>query len=177
MYYNLHVAASVTTQGRSLVSNAGLCFESFLANNVKFGSIDQVITYIDNILTEERTFNDYKILDRNISIDECFLKIVSTCGFEWIPTEDELQVIWNLLYKLDQITINRIYYKNNLYEFMSNSSMSNALILLIEGLNKPYLTPNVIPEEIKDELSVFGDLLMEYVYYHYEYIDAIDRMD
>jgi len=177
MYYNLHVAASVTTQGRSLVSAAGLCFESFLANNVKFGSLDQVITFIDNVLTEERHFNDLEILDRNITVNECFVKLITTCGFEWIPTEEELQVIWNLLHKLDQITINRLYYKNNLYEFMSNSSMTRALIMLIEKLEKPFLNPNEVPEEIKDELSVFCDLLMEYVYYRYQYIDAIDRMD
>lgn len=177
MYYNLHVAASVTTQGRSLVSAAGLCFESFLANNVKFGSLDQVITFIDNTLTEERHFDDFKILDRMITPAECFSKIVLTCGFEWIPTEDDLYIIENIIYKLDQISLNRLYYKNNLYEFMSNSSMSNALIILVEGLDKPYLNPNKVPKEIESELSVFCDLIMEYVYYHYQHIDAIDRMD
>ena len=49
IYYNLHVAASVTAQGRHLTSNAGMCFEMFLANNVKFASLDEVLTFIDNV--------------------------------------------------------------------------------------------------------------------------------
>lgn len=177
VYYNLHVAASVTTQGRSLVSAAGVFFESFLANNVKFGSIDEVIVFVDNILTEKRTFKDYNILDRDVTVEECFTKLIYTCGFQWIPEVEELQVIYDLIYNLDQTTINRVYYKNNLYEFMSNTSMGNILIELVERLDTPYLNPNKVPVEIESELSIFTDLLMEYVYYPHQYIDSIDRMD
>jgi hypothetical protein len=55
--------------------------------------------------------------------------------------------------------------------------MTKALILLVEGLEKPYLNPNKVPKEIEAELSEFCDIIMEYVYYHYRYIDGIDRMD
>lgn len=177
MYYNIHVAATTTTQGRSLVSSAGLCFESFLANSVKFGSLDEVITFIDNVITEDREFDDYAILDKSISIEDCFTKIVYTIGFQWMPIEDDLQMIFDIISNLDQTNINRLYYKNNLYEFMSNSSMSKALVYLVETLETPYLNPNDVPEEIKSEISVFCDLLMEYVYYPHQVIDGIDRMN
>ena len=39
LLYNSNVATSITSQGRSLVSSMTLCFEQFLANNVKFGSL------------------------------------------------------------------------------------------------------------------------------------------
>ena len=46
IYYNLYAAASVTLQGRSLISAAALLFESFLANNVPFGSMNELIDFI-----------------------------------------------------------------------------------------------------------------------------------
>ena len=179
MYYNIHVSASVTTQGRELISAAGLCFEAFLANNVKFGSLDQVICFIDNIVEERplRKFKDSEILSHIPCAEEVFAKLVMTCGFEWIPTEEELQLILNYVYKLDQESLNRIFYKNNLYGFMDNDVPSNAMFLILDRLETPFLNPNKPNKEIEVELEVLKDLLYEYVYYQYQYIDKIDRMD
>ena len=180
MYYNIHVAASVTTQGRSLVSTLGMFFESFLANNVKFGSMNEVVTFIHNVITEkpDRHWKDENVLDRNITAQEAYIKIMLTCGFEWIPTEDEMQAVWDIINNLGQEDINRLYYKNNLYEFvLKNSKVLNMIKVLLRKLNKPYLNPNECPEEIEVELGVFKDVVGEYVYYRYHMIDRIDRMD
>lgn len=180
MYYNIHVAASVTTQGRSLVSTLGMFFESFLANNVKFGSMNEVVTFIHNVITEkpDRHWKDENVLDRNITAQEAYIKIMLTCGFEWIPTEDEMQAVWDIINNLGQEDINRLYYKNNLYEFvLKNSKVLNMIKVLLRKLNKPYLNPNECPEEIEVELGVFKDVVGEYVYYGYHMIDRIDRMD
>lgn len=179
VYYNLHVAATVTTQGRSLISASTMNFEMFLSNNVKFGSLDQVITFIDNICQEKksRKFYDSVILDRNIGPDEVFAKVIMTCGFQWIPTEKEMDIIWNLISKLNQENLNRVYYKNNLYEFISNKCMIKAMRSLLKNLEAPFMDPNEAPEEIKDELDAFTELLMEYVYYPHMTIDNIDRCD
>ena len=93
LFYNLHVACATTAQGRSYVSAAGMFFEQFLSNNVKFGSLDQIITFFDNIINEksERKLKDSDFLDRDITVEECFYKIVMTCGFNWIPSEEELE--------------------------------------------------------------------------------------
>ncbi len=179
LYYNIYVAASVTSQGRALVSSAGMCFEQFLANNVKFGSLDEVITFIDNVNMErnERKYNDNVLLDKNISVFECFQKIIYTCGFEWIPSMEQMNMIYDILCKLDQETINRLYYKNNLLEFISNSKIATMIDKLLEMLNTPFLNPNEPPEEIQDELDVFTEIVLEYVYYHHMIIDSVDRMD
>ena len=179
IYYNLHVAASVTAQGRHLTSNAGMCFEMFLANNVKFASLDEVLTFIDNVNEEQNEwkFNDEDILDRNITVDECFLKLAYTCGFEWIPEEEDLNIIWDILNKLPQKVINRLYYKNNLIEFISNSKISKMIDSLLTMMTEPFLNPNEPPECIKDELDVFTEIVMEYVYYHYFILNCVDRMD
>ena len=79
-------------------------FESFLSNGVKFASLDEVIQFIDCTCMErvDRRFNDEDILDRNISKEECFSKIVLSIGdfkkgkVKWIPTEDDLEIIWHI---------------------------------------------------------------------------------
>ena len=72
IFYNIYVAASITAEGRSLITSVILFFEMFLSNNVKFGSLDEIITYIYNVISEKNTrrYNDNIILDRNISREE-----------------------------------------------------------------------------------------------------------
>lgn len=178
LLFNVFVASSITSQARSSISAATLQFEMFLNNSVKFGSLNDVITFIDNIREErpERRFRDSDFLDKNISPQECFGKIAATCGYEWVPTEDDLAVIWDIIYRLDQEDLNRLYYKNNLFEFMENKSMTKAITLLLKKLDYPFMDPNHPPKEIKEELDVLLDLLKEYVYYHHQIIDRIDRM-
>lgn len=175
--YNLHVAPSITTQARSCTSSAGLLFEMFLANGCKFSSFNEMITFVNNVVNEkkERKYDDYALGIRNISINDCFAKLIGTCGFDYIPTEHQAQILLDLLYKLSQEDINRIYYKNNLYEFMNNKSMQKMLIWMLKKLKKPFMDPNHPPKEILTELNLFQGILMEYVYYHYHIIDRLDK--
>lgn len=183
LLYNINVAASITSQGRALISNATMFFEGFLSNGVKFSSLEETLHYIYKVCGEvhERKFNDNIILDRNITVDECFSKIVLSIGdfkygkYKWIPDFKDLDVIYNVLKRLNQEDINRIYYKNNLYEFLNNTSMSNALVYIIKTLQTPYMSCSKVPDEIKIELDTLQDFLREYVYYKHIWIDRIDR--
>ena len=179
LLYNVSLATSSTSQGRALVSSAGMLFESFLADSVKFNSLNEVIEFIDHVREErfERKYSDAVILDRNIIVEECFAKIVNECGFTWIPNEQELDIIWKILNNLSVQDINRLYYKNNLYEFMSNSFMKNKIHEILTKLDVPYLAPLKPPACIKEELDSLSDILKEYVYYGYMRIDRIDKMD
>ena len=177
LIYNVNVASSVTAQGRALVSTAIMFFEMFLANNVKFGSLNEVVTFFDNVINEKpyRKFKDHDLLDRNITPEECFAKVVMTCGFRWVPDEEEMDIIWKMINNMTQEDINRIYYKNNLYEFMNNSSMRKSLLYILKKLDKPYLNPLKCPEEIKVEMDTLSQILFEFVYYRYMIIDRMDR--
>ena len=179
LLYNINVATSITSQGRALTSSMTMLWEMFLANNVKFGSLNEVMQFIDNIVQErkERKYIDYEILDNNITVVDCFAKVVLTCGYRWIPTESELEIIWRTLNNLPQEDINRIYYKNNLYEFMSNTKVFNIVKTILKKLKSPLFNSLDIPEEISKEIKLFSDIVMEYVYYRYMVIDRTDRCD
>lgn len=177
LFFNMHVAPSVTAQGRSLISAASLQFEMFLNNNCKFSSLNEVVTFIGNVISEPRKYNDYAILDQDVSIENCFIKIMTTCGFNYIPSKDDCLVVWNMLMNMSQENINRLYYKNNLYEFIENSYMSNMLTDILRGLELPFLDPNEAPECIKAQLDEFTSILMEYVYYSHQIIDRLDKYD
>lgn len=180
LLYNNNVATSITSQGRALVSSMTLFFEMFLANNVKFGSLNEVIEFINNVVKEKpaRKFNDFDILDKSyVNLEDCFAKIVLACGYRWIPSEKELDIIWDTLANLSREDLCRVYYKNNLYEFMSNSKVLNLVTGMVKKLKRPMLNSLKVPEEIQEDMALFSDLLFEYVYYHYMYIDRTDRCD
>lgn len=181
--YNLYVAASIPAQGRSLISSATLFFEGFLANNVKFGSLEEILHYIDNVCGEkkDRHYDDRMMLDRNITVHECFYKIMKTCGdwrkgkIKWIPDDIDMGIVYDTIANLSQEDINRLYYKNNLYAFLDNKVPTKALLYILQLLEEPFLDPNHVPEIIKVELDTLQDILKEYVYYKHMYIDRVDR--
>ena len=180
LLYNSNVATSITSQGRALVSSMTLFFEGFLGNNVKFGSINETLEFVNNVCHEysDRRFNDFEILDNPyVSIEDCFAKLVLNCEYRWIPNEQELELIWRTVSNLSNEDRNRVYYKNHLYAFMENSKLRELVIGMLKKLKVPMLNSVEVPEEIQDDLKYLSDLLKEYVYYRYMIIDRIDRCD
>ncbi len=179
LIYNNNVATSITSQGRALVSSMTLHFEMFLGDNVKFGSLDQVVEFINHVCSERmsRKFNDYIILNHIPTKEECFAKIILDCGYRWIPNDNDLDIIWKIINNLPQEDITRIYYKNNLYEFASNTYIMNIIKKMLKDLKRPFYTSSEVPPEIEEDLVYLKDLMMEYVYYRYMFIDRIDRCD
>ena len=176
--YNLFTAESTTTQGRSAISSSILFFEAFLSNNVKFGSLNEIITFIDNVMCEERIYDDEVILDRNISRAECFYKLISTCGFNgYIPSEKDLSIVWDILCKVSQEDINRLFYKNNLYHFFDNEILTKSIRFILKELQAPFLNPNKVPEEIRAAMDEVYMMVKEYVYYSHQVIDKLGRAE
>lgn len=181
--YNLYVAASITAQGRAVISTATMFFESFMANNVKFGSLEEVLHFIYNVINEKpnRKYQDYQILDYNVTVDLVFSKIMLTIGdwrrgrIRWVPDYNDAKIIYDTIKSLHQEDLNRLFYKNNLYAFMENTNVMGLIKTILRKLETPYLSPNKVPKEIQVELDTLQDIMKEYVYYPHMYIDRIDR--
>lgn len=179
IFYNFEVAASITRQGRASIAASIMLFESFLANNIKFGSLNEVIMFIDHIVLMKptRQYEDHRILDRDISIQEVFDKLMSSCGYRWKPDHTEANIIWKILHQLSQFHLNRLYYKNNIYAFFNNTAPKDFLLELLYSLDSPFIDPNSPPPMIKDNLDVLVDMVKEYIYYPYQIIDKIERVE
>ena len=179
IYYNLCCAGAVTAAGRGAISASITLFESLLADNVKFSSLNEAMTFIKNICNEkkERKFKDSEILDMDIDTEMCFGKLILECGYHWIPTEKECEILWETVSRLSPEDRNRVFYKNNLYRFCENTKISNIIVDILCNLKAPFLDPNHPPKEIKDKLAYLLDMIKEYVYYGYIYIDKLDRIE
>ena len=151
----------------------------FLADNVKFGSLNECLEFINHVVKEqpEWKFNDEVILSHIPSVEECFAKLVLDCGYRWVPDDNELDIIWQVVNNLTVLQRTRVYYKNNLYEFLDNPNIIGLVKSMMRKLKRPYYTSVDVPPEIADDLKDFRALCMEYVYYHYMFIDRIDRCD
>jgi len=179
-FYNIYVAGSVTAQGRSYISCSIMLFESLLANNVKFNSLNEIIIFIHNVIHEkqDRKLDDNQILDRDITREECFYKLLNTVDpLIWIPTEVQMKLLWERLEGVSQEDINRIYYKNNLYTFCELPVLRDLIVKMLKSLKEPFMDPNSPPDEIKDDLEILVTLIKEYVYYPHIYIDKLDRIE
>lgn len=176
IYYNLYAASSVTTQGRSCNSAAALFFESFLNNNVPLTSMNEMIEFIYNILHEDRVYNSIDIIVNHADVEEVFFQLMSTTNTEWIPSIEDMHIIWEIISKLDQDDLDRIYYKNNLFNFIDNPPIRDSILYILQTLKAPFMDPNGPPEEIIEPLKELYAVLHEYVYYDKQIIDRLEKM-
>lgn len=180
MIYNIYVAEAVTRQGRSYISCSIMFFEAFLGGNVKFNSLNEIITFIHNITQEknERKLLDEFILDRNITLEECFYRVMNDVDMTiWIPTEKEMSMVWEYLQGLSNEDLNRIFYKNNLYSFAELPVVFDLIRKILCELQEPFLNPNEPPKYVIPDLEALTEMFREYVYYRYPYIDKLDRIE
>lgn len=179
VFYNSYVCLAITCQGRGCISAALTFLESFLSNNIKFGSLNEVMNFINNIDKdcENSKFNDYEVLSRQISPEEAYLKLIESCGYNnWLPSDDDINIIWDTCCNVNQRTLNRIYYKNNLYKFCDNLRIRTTIIRILKKLKQPFISIIDIPPEIENDLKEFKDYIYEYVYYGHIYIDKLPRI-
>lgn len=179
VFYNLYLCTAVTGQGRGCISASITMFEGFLANNVKFNSLTEVFTFMNNICNDLKNpklnrFKDIDVLDRSVSLEEAYLKIIRNC--DWVFSDAARDAIWIYMSNLDQTELNAIYYKNNLYEFCKNTKVINLILRMLVNLKEPFLNPNKPPKEIEEDLNLLKDLMFEYVYYRHIWIDKLERV-
>lgn len=175
--YNLYVAVGITATGRALIMHAISFFEQFFTNNIKFQSIDEVLLFIDRVCKEE--YHSGGWLDKDISLEDCWYKLMVTCDERWVMGNFEKygEYVWNILASKSQDNLNRIYYKNNFFEFINNSKMKDKLYDILNALgDSPFMDPNKAPENIVPLLDEFTDIVKDWCYMRYILVDKFTRI-
>jgi len=171
-FFNIYVAQSITAKGQSIISTALTTFERFLSNNVKFKSADEFMVFVLRVLKEDYTCEgvvskDVTKEDFKTYIKGCFFDVKTFNGFE--------NQIDELIDTLSQDELNKLYYKNNLFEFCRNKKIS-SLLNKIFTLTDEYIVPDKPPEDIVKYLDKLWEYLSIYVVYNYVDAEKISRL-
>lgn len=173
VFYNLFTALSITGKGQSLITNAAMNFEQFFVDNVWFDSIDDVYIFINNIKNEKRNFKDGKCLTKQVKKNELIERLIYK--FSDINTGNKYRKdIENIVNNLSKQDINRIYYKNNFYDFCSCPKVLNKVFEILDKVDS-FDDPNEVPEEIKDDCEELWTWQKEFVYYSYPVFNRISK--
>lgn len=177
--FDINIAPSVTSTGRSLISSAIMCFEMFLGNNVKFDNLNDILIFIDNVRMEapDWKYNDFQVIgaENFADINEVFTKLILNCGYKYIPSYEDMDIVYEILKSCNYMELNRLFYKNNLYSFMDLPICRNLMIYIYTHMDRVYLSPDDVPESIHNELDMLRDYLLEYVFYCHQIFDRMDR--
>jgi len=172
-FYNPVIPASVTYTGYAIITTSILAFESFLSNNVHYDNFNDLCIYINNCL--ENTNKNMKILkyldsDKVKKKQDLLNKLMEVID---VPlSKDEKSALKNLINGLDRESVNRVYYKNNIYEFLENEKVKCYLENILQY---EIIDPNEINDDTKKNLDNLWDLLEEFVVYDYQYWNRAER--
>lgn len=145
-------------------------------NNVPMGSMNELVQFIHNVLEEKHFYKYDEIITNHATLEETFFQLMSSTGFGWVPSEDEMLIIWEMLSHLNQEDLDRLFYKNNLFHFIDNQSVTQAILYILQTLKAPFMDPNNPPEEIIESLKELTDVIKEFVYYDKQIIDRLEKM-
>lgn len=169
-FYNIYTAASVTLTGQSLISTTAQAFEAFLANNVLFYDLDNCYEFLDNVTTEkyETTVKDTP----NVSAELVLDRLIAT--FYDFNKEWETP-LFSYVLNLSQEQLNRLYFKNNLYEFCRIPSINKKIQEMMEDVDE-FMSPDNVPKVIKDRMDKVWAKMDDWVFYNHSPIGRVDRL-
>jgi len=171
IFYNLFTALSITGKGQSLITNAALSFEMFFADNFVFSNISDLLFYVNNIKNEKRKLKDSVCLTKQIKESKLVDRLISK--FEnkdmGLKYKSDIEKIVSNLSKTER---NRVYYKNNFFEFCKCEKVIKYIFEILNKTDK-FRDPNEVPDIIKDDMEKLWSWLEEFVYYPYSRFDRI----
>jgi hypothetical protein len=176
IYFNKYLGASITYTGVTIITVSIMAFENFLADNVPYKNLDQIIKYITNITNEEYDYEYEDLFDVEFNIDSDIMmeRILDKTHEDYAVTDKDKEIIRNLLDNLSYEELVKIYFKNN---FLDIIDMSNVLSELLEdiGIREDFNDPNEAPEDMIDNLDKMWDILKDWVFYDHIPIDRYER--
>lgn len=170
IFFNLFCAVAVTSTAQSLISTTETAFEAFLANNMPYINLDDCMNFINNTLNDPRKLDGSFLVD--IDIETLLNRLIENFR-EYKPEYGEY--LRNLLLSLTQDELNRLYYKNNIYEFALVPKIYKKLTKIFKTLTV-FRDPNTVPKEIQEDISNIWEYFEEFVMYNHFVFNRIQRL-
>jgi DNA polymerase elongation subunit (family B) len=174
VFYNLFVALSITGKGQSIISTAMTTFERFLANNILFRNLDECLLFINTVISEPKEILDSEVLDKDIPKETVFKYLLKQFyGISPKMAKEKYgDIIQSTLDNIDQVSLNRIYYKNNIYAFLKNKKMF-AIIEEILKAESDFKNPEKLPTDCSDQIQELWRNVKEFVFYNHPVFNRI----
>jgi len=170
-FYNPDMGPSITYSGVQIITSSVIGNENFLSKNIKYNNFDDILIYIDNILNEEYTIEDY-IDDIDRFTPEIIYNVLVKDFSTFKYSDKEIEVLNNVLNNLSKNELAKIYYKNNLYEFCLNSKPRELIISLIKNNLTNILD---LSDEIKNTAHKLWEMIKACVFYDYQIYNRYKR--
>jgi hypothetical protein len=158
-FHNPYVGPSVTYSGQMIIMSAVLAFEAMMTANYRFESVDEILKYFYNIVSEPRE-EDASI--GNPTRDDLFELILGKCVFD--PSEEQMAVIAEAIERMDDHDVERVFFKNNLEAFLRTETITE----IFGGCyDEEYQDPMGPPDSVKDnveQLHAYADYFLFYPY-------------
>lgn len=167
VFYNPFVQNSITMTGQDLITTSIIGLECFLSNNVPFNDTDDIITFINNILSEKHDLNIIDYLDEPISKSELVDYLVNHSKSEAVIDKS---IIESIVSKLDLEQTSRIYYKSQIIPLIHNSWFMTKLKNMIQ-----FVYAEEPAEEMKEDLEDFKAKVIDFCHYDYLFDDRYKR--
>lgn len=173
IFYHPYVGKSITYTGEDIITFAVITFERFLSNNIDFRTFNDLMVFVDNILSEDYQTVDSIEFRQDASVDEVYEYLES----KYVGEDKDLLFIFKerLLNHLDQDDLNKLYFKNNLFEFIERTNVIDLYSHVIG--HDDFLDPNHVPERLVGHLDEIWKYIKEWVSYNYSDFYRFDRCD
>lgn len=126
--------------------------------------------FLENIRREKHTLDDSFL--PNVSI-EMLMDRLARMFYEW---KDEYNfILFEYLMGLPQNIINRIFFKNNVYQFSYLRKIRYKLVTIMNKVDE-FKDPNKLPKNAKGNLEDLWDYYKEFVFYNHSPFGRIHRL-
>jgi len=169
--YNPIISPSITYAGEDIITVSLTAIERFIGGNLYFYNISQIIHYIITIEDEfDYDIEEFVKINRKVNIDDIIDFLLS--HFKYKNTEEEYELLKTVLLTYSEEQLQKIYFKNNLYEFLLRTTFLDDYIKQVIG--KEFTDPNEPSEDIKEPLDKIWEVLRTIIFHNIQYYDRFD---
>ena len=173
---SVNTGPGTTYNGYAIITATIYFVESFMEGNFFFFEDDDAIRYIEEVAeyAEKYPTSILHYVDSPINDPEVIVQHLASHAAEGVTISKTL--LRNVLKNASPELLTRIYYKNNLYAFLSNKAVNEVLG---RCYNKDFIDPNKPPEAIKADMGTINMLVKMYIihpYLHWNRADIVAKL-